>query len=101
MISIEQINGEIAALEEERPTHVVMGKLANLYTVRDHIVISDQPQVTTVPSTIPEMLIESDFVKAVEGEDTRKVMQVMAELMDAVAVTNPRLYEATMRKLSE
>ena len=40
MITMEQINGEIAVLEEEKPTYTVMQKLAALYTVRDHMVIS-------------------------------------------------------------
>ena len=41
LISLEQISGEIAALEEEKPTYVIMQKLADLYTVRDHMVLRD------------------------------------------------------------
>ena len=100
MITIEQINGEIAVLEQEKPTHVIMQKLAALYVVRDHIVISDTPvKVTT--ETIPKFEIESDFVSVLEGKDIRSVVPVFNELVEAVQITNPRLYEGFMRNLRQ
>ena len=100
MITIEQINGEIAVLEEEKPTHVIMQKLAALYIVRDHIVISDTP-VKVTAETIPKFEIESDFVSVIEGKDIRFVVPVLNELVEAVQITNPRLYEGFMRNLRQ
>lgn len=94
MITIEQINGEIAVLEDEKPTHVIMQKLAALYVVRDHIVIS-RPQADVVP----DFDADSDFLKSVAGNSPREMWLVMDELMQAVSVTNPRLYESVMRKI--
>lgn len=44
---------------------------------------------------------DSDFLSAITGKKAEDVWMVMNELMDAIAVTNPRLYDATMRKLAE
>lgn len=101
MISIEQINGEISILEEAPPTHVIMQKLANLYTVRDHIVIDDKPQVTAqVYHTIPEWGSDSDFAKAIVGRDSAQILTVIDELMTTLMTINPRLYDSVMRGLA-
>ena len=104
MISIEQINGEIAVLEEQPPTHVLMQKLAALYTVRDHIVIpqekSQAAPVVVTNNTLQEYGI-SDFLQAITGKDTKSVMLQMDELMSTVQVLQPRLYESVMRKLKD
>ena len=98
MITIEQINGEIAVLEEEKPTHVIMQKLASLYIVRDHIVISNTP-VKVTSEIIPELMIESDFANEIQGKDIRSVIPKINELVEAVQITNPRLYESFMRNI--
>lgn len=100
MISIEQISGEIAALEAEKPTHVLMQKLAALYTVRDHITIPQESPapVVAVSNTLPEAGI-SDFLQAVAGKGAESVLLILDELMDAVGVLNPALYQAVMRKV--
>lgn len=98
MISIEQINGEIAALEEEKPTHIIMQKLAALYTVRDHIVINNGPS-TPVVETVPSFGVDNEFSQIVVGKRTQDVMPVISELMDAVSVLQPRLYSSTISKL--
>ena len=98
MITIEQINGEIAVLEEEKPTHVVMQKLAALYTVRDHMGI-DGNQTVVISETVPELMIDSDFAKEIEGRDIRSVILKVNELVEAVQITNPRLYDSFMRQI--
>ena len=104
MISIEQINGEIAVLEEQIPTHVTMQKLASLYIVRDHMGIapadSAVPAVSVVQmETMPEYGM-SEFLQAVAGKSVRDVMLKMDELMSTLMVVNPRLYESVMRDLT-
>ena len=99
MISIEQISGEIAALEEEMPTHAVMQKLANLYTVRDHMILDVQPQPTAVVSDIVVAVSDSDFMQTVDGMPTNSLLKVMDELMTTLTVVNPRLYDSVMREL--
>lgn len=94
MISLEQITGEIAALEEEVPTHAVMQKLAALYTVRDHMILQ-------APAVVSEVIVpvsDSEFMRAIEGMETNKFLSVMDELMTTLIAVNPRLYESVLRK---
>ena len=100
MISIEQINGEIAVLEEQIPTHVVMQKLAALYTVRDHMGIqtNEAPVSVVTVETIPAYGM-SEYLQTVEGKDLHDVMLQMDELMSTLQILNPKLYAGVMRKL--
>lgn len=47
----------------------------------------------------PIEAIESEFLRAVRGNDTETVLVVMDDLMQALQVLSPRLYQLTMRKL--
>ena len=103
MISIEQISGEIAALEDEKPTHVTMQKLAALYTVRDHMVIQAKPEneVAVVYQSIPDIGTGTEFAELIQGKDSKEAVTLMDELMTALQVVQPRLYDSVIRKLSE
>lgn len=97
MISIEQINGEIAVLEEEHPTHVVMQKLASLYIVRDHLSIGEPTPIT--PYRLPDTLGDSEFLSQVKVTDMDLLWDVMDDLMNTISVLNPKLYDGVMQKL--
>ena len=101
MISLEQITGEIAVLEEEKPTHVVMQKLAALYIVRDHLVMGTQPATPVMVSNevIPTLDINSPFMHAIYGKRASDVLPVINELVETVQVLNVNLYEGFMRKI--
>lgn len=101
VITVEQINGEIAALGEERPTYQVMEKLAALYTVRDHLVlgIESKAQEVTCTNEIPH-ISDTDFGKAIEGKDQKDVWPVMDELASTLSLVQPKLYEGLMNKLT-
>lgn len=101
MISLEQITGEIAVLEEEKPTHVVMQKLAALYTVRDHLMLGAQPTapVTVSNEIIPTLDIDSPFLHAIYGKKAADVLPVINELVETVQILNSNLYDGFMRKI--
>lgn len=100
MISIDQIDGEIAVLEEEKPTHAIMQKLANLYVVRDHMTIDTQPVVSnSVNLVIPHIGTDTEFANATEGKSISKVFAIMDELMTTLKVVNPSLYASVIREL--
>ena len=95
MISLEQITGEISALEGETPTHAVMQKLAALYIVRDHMIIQ-------TPASTPDVIVavsDSEFMKRASGMDCTSFMRVIDELMTTLSVVNPSLYDAVLRML--
>lgn len=96
MISIEQINGEIATLEEQIPTHAVMQKLASLYIVRDHISVgktnkSEEELYTSYGDT--------EFLQAAKGKNLRNLMLKIDELMTTLLVINPRLYNNAIEEI--
>ena len=102
MISIEQINGEIAVLEEQVPTHVIMQKLASLYIVRDHMGIA--PVDGAAPVSVVQMDTmpkygDSEFLEMIAGKPIVDIMKQIDELMATVQVLNPRLYDSVIRKL--
>ena len=103
MISMEQIDGEIAILEDEKPTHIIMEKLANLYTVRDHMVIDSQPvvPVTTVIEKMPILGSGTEFGEVASTKRAEDVFRIIDELMDALMVLNPGLYNSVIRKISD
>ena len=101
MIGMEQINGEIAALEEEKPTHVVMQKLASLYVVRDHMILGGEPPVPVMPheAIVVQNPESSEFMQLVSGMDVSVVMSIMDELMNVLQTVNPKLYQGVMRMI--
>lgn len=101
MITMEQINGEISVLEEETPTFSVMQKLADLYTVRDHMVLAQQPQGVITVDSVPDTGSGSEFCELVTGCDVMSVMAVMDELMQTLGLINRRLYDCVIQKLRD
>ena len=89
---IEEINGEIAKLENQPANYTTIERLAWLYIVRDHLTKS------VTGSEIPRG--ESDFYCACAGKTISEVMDIIDELMSVLLVLQPRLYNAVMMKLS-
>lgn len=42
---------------------------------------------------------DNEFLQAINGKDADKVWAVIGELMDTIALTNPRLYAGILRKI--
>lgn len=53
---------------------------------------------TQFQSTIPEFG-SSEFLQRIKGHDMGSVFSILDELMDAVKVFNPKLYNNTIQKL--
>lgn len=53
---------------------------------------------TQFQSTIPEFG-SSEFLQKIKGHDMGSVFSILDELMDAVKVFNPKLYNNTIQKL--
>lgn len=89
MIDIEEINGEIAKLEEMPLSYQTIERLSWLYVVRDH---ATRPVIKCYG--------DSDCMRACAGKPMDQVMLVVDELMDTIKVIQPRLYDAVMVRLS-
>lgn len=86
-------------------------KLATYYTLLSHL----YPECDKKPQPMmsggfsfddsPDRAVvanygESDFLKAMSGKDEREAWELMDELMQTLAILNPRLRDSVMRKLN-
>ena len=91
MINLDEINSEIQKLENQPASYANIEKLSWLYTVRDHL----SPAST---EEIPKG--NTEYLLACSGKSMKCVMEVMDELMSALYVLQPRLYDAVINRLS-
>jgi len=76
-------------------------KLATFYVLLNSLYSEEDLKnnvSTQFQSTIPD-LGESEFLQKVKGHDINLVFGILDELMDAVKVFNPKLYNNTIQKL--
>ena len=101
MLYRRDLERTIEELEKNPSTYQDCEKLATFYILLDHL-YGETPQVT-VPKTQDKVgqYGESDFLAGVSGMDAGRAWLLMGELMEAVRVTNPRLYDSVMRKIAE
>ena len=113
MITEQDLQEAIAECEGQRnPNANTCIKLAAFYTIRREMFgagdnsysLAPSPQSIPVASE-PESEIyyhgDSDFAKAIYGKDPDAMWAIMDELMTALQVVNPRLYDSVMRKIAE
>lgn len=113
MISESELLNIIEGFERDCKTLDDCEKLAVYYTVYDHLFgkgdnyreeyrqgysmrmeeFQDEEKKISVPT------VTSDFLRAVEGMDTRRFWGVIDELVSTIEVINPRLYEGLMKRL--
>lgn len=103
MFTRKELNDAIDELEASPPTYQNCEKLATFYTLYDHLY--GPSQILTDIKPIQEIIIddhgESEFLRKIEGREASKIWYIMDELMETVKLLQPRLYEATMQKISE
>lgn len=94
MISKDELDKTILELEMRDTTFANCAKLADLYTVRDHLTGQQTAQPT--PLSVNQ---SSEFLRYVYGKDSVAVWDVMGELMDTLKVTAPRAYSGVMERI--
>lgn len=89
-------------------TFPTVEKLAALYTILDHIrtggsFIPPMPESQELEPA-KELVVgdygESEFYLAIRGKEAAKVWLVFDELMEALKVFNPKLYDKTIERLT-
>ena len=93
MILRKDLEIAVKELERSEPTYQTCSKLADLYIILDHL--------RKEPGLYYDSGSSTDFMKAVAGKDVGKVLGVMDELMEAVQVLNPKLYNNVMMRVGE
>ena len=109
MLSLNEINEEIAAIEHKRnhnPSDLAI--LSALYTVKDHAFpnkdLTSAYSFSPAPVSTGETLDnygDSEFLFVVAGKIPKDAWNVMDDLMDTLRVANPRVYDSVMRKLRQ
>lgn len=106
MITEQDLQAAIAECEGQRnPNANTCIKLAAFYTIRDHLFPQEQDHFADVGNMVysraaePEYDSKTDFAQAVRGWSVSEIMPVFDELMTALSVLNPRLYESVMRRV--
>lgn len=108
MRDIKEIEYWISKLENEESSFQNYAKLADLYAIRDKMVDVPQPKPETAAYAgagfqVSKRLVQygdSEFLQSVAGKDPAEAWLVMDELMDTLAVVNPKAYESIIRKLN-
>lgn len=105
MISEKDLLQAIEECESEPITETKIGKLANFYTIYDHLfgtfpVVTQSKQCETVETPIIRTLGDTDFMLAIDGKETSSVIDIMDELMDALKILQPRIYDSVIQRLS-
>ena len=113
MIQIEEIDRAIKEHESGANTYANCERLAWLYIIRDHMKEGHQDKPAehrehtealynqNAPSDHIKNDGNSDFLKAINGKDAKKVISVMDELMEALQLVQPRMYDAVLIKIKD
>jgi hypothetical protein len=91
MINIDEIEREILSLENKDTSYAACEKLACLYTVRDHL----KPV-----KALPEVTGSGAFLERMKELEPADAWQLITELVQAVEVLNPTLYERFINRTS-
>lgn len=103
MIDEKELKAWIARLETEQSSWSNYEKLAALYIIQNQHETRNAytPIATYSGEAVPDTAFgDSEFMQAVKDCDAIKAWGVMDELMDALKVTNTRVYDNVMRKLN-
>lgn len=104
MIRVEDLQEAIAECQGQRnPNAQTCIKLAAYYTILDHLTGQKTPQVSVIPVSESgySYSSETEFSEAIRGRKAEDIMPVMDELMSALSILQPKLYRATLQKLSD
>ena len=108
LITEKDLREAIAECEGTRnPNSSTCIKLAAYYTILNQM--NNQTKEESIPnySFASEPIFEdlpysnSDFSQEVMNKGIKKVFPILDELMDALMVTNPRLYHNTLDRISD
>lgn len=104
MLNEQEINAWIARLETEESSWSNYEKLAVLYTIRGRNENQDNVQrpIMYSAAAAPDEITQygdTEFLQSVAGKSPDKLWPIMDELMDALMVTNRKVYNGVLSKI--
>lgn len=101
MVTENELNAAIDELMETKPTLAVCERLFVLMGLREQL-YGKQGGVESKAANTPKTSASgSEFIQLISERDFSEVVPILDDLMNAVKVLQPRLYDAAMRKLRE
>lgn len=100
MLSKRELTDAINELERSPRSYQDCAKLATFYSLYDHLYPEVMPGYSGAEQSVVELYGDSDFLQAIAGKDAAFAWELMDELMSAIKVLNPRLYDSVFRKLN-
>ena len=103
MFSKNELLDAIEKLEMSPATFQNAEKLATFYTLYDHLYVKKEPvsRIESINEVIIDDYGDSEFLQAVAGKRSDDIWMVLDELLEAVKVLQPKLYNAVIDKLKE
>lgn len=101
MLSQRELENAIRECEQGNGSYQNCEKLATLYTLYDHLFAEPEPRAVRPDEVVIGDYGMSDFLSMIQGKKAEDVWAVMDELMSALQVTNPRLYNGVLRKIAD
>ena len=104
MITEHDLHEAIAECQGQRnPNANTCIKLAAYYIILEHLEQKEEGYSYSPPpvSEVVRYTSDTDFGRAVEGKDIDELLPLIDEIMSALSVIQPRMYDAVMRKLTE
>lgn len=102
MIDEKELKAWIARLETEQSSWPNYEKLAALYIIQNQHEWQRKPASVAMYSSAPASDVvdgDSDFMQAVSSRVPEQAWAIVDELMDALKITNARMYDNVMRKM--
>lgn len=101
MVSKKELQNAISECLNEPFTCSKCQKLADFITVYEYLYGEPKDHGKTVTESIVEYNGETEFASAINGKNSVKVWSVMDELMEAVKVLQPRIYDSVLQKIKD
>ena len=103
MITEQDLKEAIAECQGQRnPTTNTCIKLAAFLTIQKEMFgNSEQPETVQPFNSYSYSADNTELGKLVDGKNAADAWGVMQELMDALKITNPKLYSFAVRKLEQ
>lgn len=102
MISERELLKAIQECESLPNSSTNCEKLANLYIIYNQLYgYTDQPLTEKRIEYCVELDSNTDFAKVVNGKRANDAWAVIDELVEALKVIQPRMYDGIIRKISE
>lgn len=104
MITEKELMAAIAECEADPVTPAKVSKLADFYIIYDHLFGAPIEEGYSYAGNVENVIQsngDTEFLQAVDGKDAEKVLAIIDELLNAVRVLQPRMYDGVIRRLHE